>query len=171
MTAALAPDVRRPGPVRARWWFGGVVALVVGLDQLTKHLALDALADGPVHLLGSLRLRLTFNSGTAFSFGSDRTTVVALVALAIAAVVLVVGLRARDPRERAGYALVLGGALGNLVDRALRDGEGLLGGRVVDFVDLQWWPVFNVADVAICLGVAVLVLTAWRTPAAGAPGT
>jgi signal peptidase II len=57
---------------------------------------------------------------------------------------------------------VVGGAIGNLLDRVFREGGGLLGGAVVDFVDLQWWPVFNVADVAICVGAVLLSLTASR---------
>jgi signal peptidase II len=54
--------------------------------------------------------------------------------------------------------LILGGALGNLLDRTFREGDGLLGGHVVDFVDLQWWPVFNVADAAVSVGGVLLVL-------------
>ena len=55
---------------------------------------------------------------------------------------------------------VAGGAVGNLLDRLLRDGSGFLGGHVIDFIDLQWWPVFNVADMAITLGAITLALTA-----------
>ena len=62
-------------------------------------------------------------------------------------------------------ALVLGGALGNLADRAFRDGQGFLGGAVIDFIDLQWWPVFNVADAAITVGAATLALTLGRDKA------
>jgi signal peptidase II len=58
--------------------------------------------------------------------------------------------------------MVLGGALGNLSDRAFRGGGGFLGGGVVDFVDLQWWPVFNVADSAIVVGAILLFLVQWR---------
>ena len=69
------------------------------------------------------------------------------MALVIVAVLVRMGLTAETPRRSAvGSGVVLGGALGNLIDRALRDGHGFLGGRVVDFIDLQWWPVFNVAD-------------------------
>jgi signal peptidase II len=58
--------------------------------------------------------------------------------------------------------LVAGGALGNLIDRAFRAGDGFLGGGVVDFIDLQWWPVFNLADAAIVLGALLLFGTQWR---------
>ena len=60
--------------------------------------------------------------------------------------------------------LILGGALGNLLDRVFRDGHGFLGGAVVDFIDLQWWPVFNVADMAITLGAVALALNLGREP-------
>ena len=59
---------------------------------------------------------------------------------------------------------MLGGALGNLADRAFRAGDGFLGGRVVDMVDVQWWPVFNVADAALWVGIGVLVLDSIRRP-------
>jgi signal peptidase II len=60
--------------------------------------------------------------------------------------------------------LVLGGALGNIVDRLLRTGDGFLGGAVVDFIDAQWWPVFNVADIAISCGGVLLLLVSVRAP-------
>ena len=63
---------------------------------------------------------------------------------------------------RSGSGILLGGALGNLIDRAFRAGDGFLGGRVVDMVDLQWWPVFNVADAALWVGIGVLVLDSLR---------
>jgi len=66
--------------------------------------------------------------------------------------------------------LVLGGAVGNLVDRALRGGSGFLGGAVVDFIDLRWWPIFNVADSCVVVGAVLLVfVTLFRPPEAGRP--
>ena len=61
--------------------------------------------------------------------------------------------------------LVIGGALGNLADRAFRGHGGLLSGAVIDFVDLQWWPVFNVADSAIVVGACIAVVANLRKPA------
>jgi signal peptidase II len=150
---------------RRRVAFAIVAAVVVGLDQLTKQLALSGLDDGPIELVGSLRLRLTFNDGAAFSFGAGRTTWVALVASAVALGIAVLGLRARQTTAAIGYGVIFGGALGNLLDRALRDGDGFLGGRVIDFVDLQWWPVFNVADMSLWVGIAILVVTSLRETA------
>jgi signal peptidase II len=82
------------------------------------------------------------------------------VALVVSAVIVRLGLRAERPLVAVGYGVVLGGALGNLVDRALRDGDGFLGGHVVDFIDPQWWPVFNVADASLWVGIGLLVLAA-----------
>ena len=136
--------------------------MVVGLDQLTKQLALTELRDGPVELVGSLRLVLTFNDGAAFSLGSGRTTWIALVAAGVALLLAGLGLRAERGPVAVGYGVVFGGATGNLVDRLLRDGDGFLGGRVVDFVDLGWWPVFNVADASLWVGIGILLIASIR---------
>lgn len=67
------------------------------------------------------------------------------------------GARSGRPAARIAVGAVIGGALGNLFDRILRSDEGILGGAVVDFVDFQWWPVFNLADAAIVVGGVVIV--------------
>jgi signal peptidase II len=151
---------------RHRAAFAGAAALVVAADQLTKHWALQALADGPIDLVGSLRLKLAFNDGAAFSLGGGggRTGLIAVVGLVVAALIVRMGLRAERRLWAIGLGVVLGGALGNLVDRAFRAGDGVLGGRVVDFVDLQWWPVFNVADSALWVGIGLLLVSSWREP-------
>jgi signal peptidase II len=136
--------------------------VVIGLDQLTKQLALSGLDDGPIDLVGSLRLLLTFNDSAAFSLGGGRTSWIALLGIVIATVILVMGLRADDRLTAIGYGTLFGGAAGNLADRAFRDGNGTLGGRVVDFVDPGWWPVFNLADAALWVGIAVLLVAARR---------
>ena len=58
--------------------------------------------------------------------------------------------------------MVIGGAIGNVCDRLFRSGNGFLRGEVIDFIDLQWWPVFNVADIAITVGGVLLIGNAWR---------
>jgi len=150
---------------RHRPAFFGAAAVVVAVDQLTKHLALNGLDDGPIDLVGTLRLNLTFNSGAAFSLGSGRTIWITLVATVVAVVLVRMGWRADRRLWALGLGTVLGGAGGNLVDRYLRDGDGFGAGHVVDFVDLQWWPVFNVADVALWVGIGLLLLSSWREPA------
>ncbi len=151
---------------RHRAAFAGVAAVVVALDQATKHWALQALADGPIDLVGSLRLKLTFNDGAAFSVGGGRTTLIAVAALVVSVVLVGLGMRAEKRLWALGLGVVLGGALGNLADRAFRAGGGVLGGHVVDFVDVGWWPVFNVADAALWVGIGLLLLSSWREPAA-----
>lgn len=147
----------------------GLGAVVVAVDQLTKHLALGALQDGRVvEVVGSLQLRLFFNTGSAFSLGAGRGGLIGLLAIAI--VVVLVRSARSVPRGLGTVALglVLGGAAGNLVDRGFRRGDGFLGGAVVDFVDLQWWPVFNVADAAIVVGAVLLVVASIRADRAAA---
>ena len=153
-----------PPATRHRGAFAAAAVVVVALDQLTKHWALNALDDGPIDLVGSLRLKLTFNDGAAFSLGSGRTVWITVVALAVVAVILRLGLTADRLLWAVGLGTILGGALGNLTDRLLRAGDGVLGGHVVDFIDLQWWPVFNVADIALWVGIGLLLLSSWREP-------
>ena len=142
--------------------FSGAAAVVIGLDQLTKHLALVTLDDGPVDLVGSLRLALAYNDGAAFNLGSGRTSGIAVIAICVCALLTVLGLRAERAVAAIGYGVVVGGAGGNIIDRILRAGDGLLGGHVVDFIDLQWWPVFNLADVALWVGIAILLITSFQ---------
>jgi signal peptidase II len=160
---ATAPGRTRAG---ARWaLIGAVAAVVLALDQLTKWWALHELDTRTIDLPWTLRLNLTLNRGAAFGLGSKYAPLIALAAVCVVVVVLGTtrGLDARWPRI--GVGLVLGGTLGNLSDRLFREGSGFLGGAVVDFIDLQWWPVFNVADAAVCVGAVLLVLTAAREPA------
>ena len=145
-------------PRRHLGTFFGAAVVVAILDQLTKQWALSALADGPTDLVGSLRLNLVFNDRAAFSLGFGSTTAIALTGCTLVAVLVVMGVRAEQRLWALGLGIILGGALGNLTDRAFRAGEGFLGGRVVDMVDLQWWPVFNLADVALWVGIGVLLL-------------
>jgi signal peptidase II len=146
---------------------GAAVLVVVVLDQLTKQLALSHLADGPVDLPWSFQLVLAFNDSAAFSMGGGRTSWIAAAGCVIAVAILVLGLRAEDRRTAIGYGVLAGGAAGNLVDRAFRDGRGFLGGRVVDFVDPGWWPVFNLADSALWVGIGLLLLAARHQDRAG----
>jgi len=133
----------------------GVAAAVVAADQGTKSLAESDLAGHPpVHLFGPLGLDLGYNSGSAFSLFTGRPAVLATVAFALVAGLVVAAWRARGRLRGVSVGLVLGGALGNLADRALRGHHG----SVVDFVTLTHWPTFNLADSAITVGV---VLMAW----------
>lgn len=161
---SAAPPEARVGPRKLR--LVALVALgVFAVDQLTKHWALNALTDGPIDVIGSLRLNLRFNTGTAFSIGSGKGLGPWITLLAIGVVVaLSLGFTSRFRLGATAAGLIAGGAFGNLADRAFRGDDGFLNGAVVDFVDLQWWPTFNVADAAICVGAALLVLASLRAP-------
>ena len=141
-------------------WFAGAAAIVLA-DRLTKLWMLDAFAPGErLPVTGFFNLVLVFNKGAAFSFlagASGWQTPVFAAISGVAAVVITV-LILRHPGNRmlcAALGLILGGALGNLWDR-------LLWGHVVDFLDFHaagWhWPAFNVADSAISVGAALLIL-------------
>ena len=169
--AAEATDVAPPR--QARWaLLLAVAAVVLALDQLSKAWVVSELGDGrTIELVGSLRLRLTMNYGSAFSLANGRGALISLLALVVVAVLLRTGRHARSPVMAVALGLVVGGALGNLLDRAFRAGDGFLGGGVVDFVDLQWWPVFNLADSAIVVGAIALFVVQWREGEPGADGS
>ncbi|WP_462166203.1 signal peptidase II [Frankia sp. AiPs1] len=154
--AATAGASPRPVAILA-----ATAAVLLGLDVVTKHLAVARLSGrGPFTLIpGVLDLELTRNSGAAFSLAGGATVVLSLVALVVIAVVVFSARRLRS----AGWAVVLGallgGAVGNLADRIFRD-PGPLRGHVVDFVHLHHWPIFNVADSSIvCGGILAVVLS------------
>jgi len=134
---------------------GGVLAL----DQWTKRLATLHLANrSPIDVIGEY-VRLTFaqNSGVAFSLGAGTRFPFYLFSIAAAVVILWLLARGRVPRmgQQVALALILGGALGNLVDR-------ITTGQVVDFIEIGLghlrWPVFNVADSAVSTGVVLFLL-------------
>lgn len=148
------------GPTRALRVSIAIAAAVIAVDQLTKHWALSALADGrTIDLVWTLRFRLVFNSGMAFSQGEGLGPLIGVVAIGIVVVLLVSLRKGAGGLGTVGVGLVVGGALGNVMDRLFR-GDGWFRGAVVDFIDLQWFPVFNVADVAINVGAACLILGA-----------
>jgi len=145
----------------------GTAAIVLVLDRATKLWAERSLADAPIEVVrGVLDLRFTTNSGGAFSLGESAPWLFAGATIAVSTVIVTTAFRHRDPLMAVALGLVLGGALGNLADRALR-GPGLRG-RVIDFVDLHVWPVFNVADTAIVVGALLLAWCSFRAGRAGA---
>ena len=138
-----------------------LIAAAVVADQLTKTAALSLLSQGTaVPVLPGFNLALGFNEGASFGMMggvmAGKPLLMATLTGALALVFAFMALRAQHPLERAGFALVVGGALGNIIDR-------LRQGAVTDFLDFYWrdwhWPTFNVADIAITLG-AVLILAA-----------
>jgi signal peptidase II len=164
MQAARGTPLSEPRPGRPRLALLLLVAVaVLALDIVTKHLAVARLADrGPVDVLdGLLKLRLVRNSGAAFGFASGLTVVLSLVAAIVVIVILRAARSLRSAWWAVGLGMVLGGAVGNLADRIFRP-PGLFQGRVVDFLELPHWPVFNVADSSIMTGGALIVLLSLR---------
>lgn len=135
-----------------------VAAIVLALDIATKVLAVKLLTPGqPVPIIGdTITWTLVRNSGAAFSMATGYTWVLTLVATAVVAGIVWMGRRLVSPWWAIGLGMILGGALGNLVDRFFRS-PGPLRGHVVDFLSIGWWPVFNVADPAVVGGAILLV--------------
>jgi signal peptidase II len=140
----------------------GVASAVVVVDQLTKWWAVRRLASGPIHVVGTLDLELSRNTGSAFNLFQGQSALLALVAVVLVAALSALAWRSPSRGRAAIIGLILGGALGNLCDRLFRDDHG----AVVDFVDLHFWPTFNAADAAITVGCALLVVSLLRPPRA-----
>jgi signal peptidase II len=157
-TAVLPP--RRLGLVLS------IAAIVILLDQLTKLLVVHNLTPGEsTRILGGLVYLSEFrNAGAAFSTATGVTWLLAIVAIAVVVVIIRMASKLRSVPWAIALGLVLGGAVGNLIDRIFRS-PGFLRGHVVDFISLfepdgKHFAVFNVADSAITLGAVALILTA-----------
>jgi len=148
------------------WRRAGLVALVVLVcDQVTKALVLSSIALGDSrHVLPGVSLVHAENSGVAFSLLTGSEVAVVIVTLAIVAAVLAYFARHGGRRRLLWLVtgLIVGGALGNLVDR-------VRAGAVTDFIQLPHWPAFNLADTAITLGVIALFLIVGRGGVAPSP--
>lgn len=154
------------------WWLSGSVIV---LDQVTKFLAETLLTfHQPVPVLPSFNLLLTYNTGAAFSFlagagGWQRWFFLGLgLLVSIGLIVWLRRLKPTETRLAAALALILGGAIGNLIDRAWL-------GQVIDFIQLYYqhwyWPAFNLADSAITVGAALLVLDSLWSGRTSKPNT
>lgn len=141
----------------------GVAAAVVVADLLTKRYAALNFAGNPVEVIpGFLGFTYVENPGGAFGSFQNGGTIIALAAVVVTIVVIVALGRERPLLETIALGFVLGGALGNLVDRFAR-GEGIIDGSVIDWIDLWVIPTFNIADASITVTVALLLVHAWRT--------
>ena len=136
-----------------------VILATLLLDQLTKWLALERLGNGKVvELFWTLQMRLVRNAGVSFGKGDGLGQLIAVVVFVVIVVLVKVAVNSKDRRTSVLYGLIIGGALGNLTDRVFRKSDGFLKGEVVDFIDFQWWPVFNIADSAVVIGCLLLVV-------------
>jgi len=153
-------DVGQPAaPPRRLGLLLVVATTVLILDIVTKVLAVRLLTPGqPVSIIGdTVTWTLVRNSGAAFSMATGYTWVLTLVAVGVVIGIIWMGRRLVSSWWALGLGMILGGAMGNLVDRFFRS-PGPLRGHVVDFLSIGWWPVFNVADPAVVGGAMLLVV-------------
>ncbi|MFN2582943.1 MAG: signal peptidase II [Candidatus Dormibacteria bacterium] len=150
-------------PPRARYYvvIGITAAVVAGLDHLTKWIVVSRLPlYGVVGERSIISIDHVENSGAAFGLFPQFQWLYLIVAAIVVTYILLVGYRyGTGTFRQVLLGMILGGAVSNGIDR-------LLHGSVVDFIDLHWWPVFNVADMCIVIGIALAVLTlgSGRTP-------
>jgi signal peptidase II len=158
----MVPSNDSPGALtRAQFRMFTIALVIIILDQVVKRVVVNAMKMGEsIDVIGSfVRLTRTANTGAAFGLFRGGTTWFIAISLIAAIVIVVLSRRIVQsrPSERLAFGLILGGALGNLVDRIAR------GGAVVDFIDIGGpayrWPAFNVADSAITIGVTLLAVS------------
>lgn len=139
-----------------------LIASIVVADQLTKHWALNRLSgDRTIDLVGSLRFNLAFNKGMAFSQATGAGPIIGALGFVIVIVMVLWLRRSATGAAAVAAGMIVGGAIGNLIDRLFR-GDAWLRGAVVDFIDLQWFPIFNIADSAISLGAMLMIVASFR---------
>ncbi len=155
-------------PRRVAFLLFGAAAVVVAVDQLTKALVVSNLREGePRRVIdGVLSWSLQRNPGSAFGLFRHVPVLFTILAALIAVAIVVRAPRVRDRLTGVALGLVLGGAVGNLVDRVARP-PGLFRGHVIDFIDFHWWPVFNLADSAVVIGAALLLISSYRAERRG----
>ncbi len=135
-----------------------VAAIIVLFDQMSKAWALRDLADGRIiHVIWTMQFNLTYNRGMAFSRGTGIGPIIGVIGLVVVVLLLLSLRRADNALTRVATGLIIGGAVGNILDRLFR-GSGWMRGAVIDFIDFRWWPVFNVADMAIMIGAATMMV-------------
>ncbi len=144
----------------------GIVALVAGLvvaiDLLTKRWAAATFAGAPKTIIDPiLTFTYTENPGASFSLFKSGGPLLGVAAMVAVGIVIASVWQPRPPGEVIAFGMVAAGAIGNLVDRLAR-GDGLLDGKVIDWIQFPNFPVFNIADSSITVGVALLLLMSWR---------
>jgi len=156
---AQVPESPPPAPKRRLRLLLTVAGVVLVADIVTKVLAVRLLPPNqPVSIIGdTVTWTLVRNSGAAFSMATGYTWVLTLIATAVVIGIIWMGRRLVSPWWAVGLGMILGGAMGNLVDRFFRS-PGPLRGEVVDFLSIGWWPVFNVADPCVVGGAILLVV-------------
>lgn len=144
----------------ARLAWAPVALFIIVADQLTKHWAVNELVDRDIDIVWTLRLKLSYNTGMAFSRGESLGPIIGVVALVVVVVLLLSIKRQPGRLTDVAVGMIVGGAIGNVIDRLFRQDAWFRGG-VVDFIDFQWFPIFNIADIGVTVGGALLVLASW----------
>ncbi len=141
----------------------GIAATIVVADLLTKRYAALNFDGNPVEIIpGFFGFTYVENPGGAFGMFQNGGVVIGVAALVVTVVVLVALALERPMAETVALGFVVGGAVGNLVDRFAR-GDGIIDGPVIDWIELWWIPTFNIADASVTVALALLVIHAWRT--------
>jgi signal peptidase II len=141
----------------------GIAVAIVIADLWTKRYAALNFAGDPVEVIpGFFGFTYLENPGGAFGFFPSGGTIIGIAAIVVTIVVLVALAGERPTPEIVALGFVLGGAVGNLVDRFAR-GEGIIDGPVIDWIELWFIPTFNIADASVTVAVALLLIQAWRT--------
>lgn len=141
----------------------GIAATVVVVDLLTKRYAALNFDGNPVEIIpGFFGFTYVENPGGAFGVFQNGGVVIGVAALVVTIAVLVALAMERPVAETVALGFVVGGAVGNLVDRFAR-GEGIIDGPVIDWIELWWIPTFNIADTSVTIAVVLLLINAWRT--------
>jgi signal peptidase II len=155
---------------RLALWLFAVAGAVLTLDRLSKGWVEASLAGRrPLEIIpGVVQLTYTTNSGGAFGLGRSAPWIFAGATILVSIAIVVASTRLPNRGVAVALGLILGGALGNLADRAL-NGPGL-SGHVTDFIDFRIWPVFNLADSAIVVGAVLLAVVTSRRDGSAAPG-
>ncbi|WP_017600230.1 signal peptidase II [Nocardiopsis lucentensis] len=141
-----------------------LVALAAVLaDLATKQWVLSTFSEGEsVDVIGGLlQFTLVYNTGAAFSLGTDHTWMFTGIAIVVVAAIAYLGLRVRNVWWGITLGLMMGGAAGNLLDRLFRD-PAPFHGAVVDFIRVPYWPVFNIADSCVVVGACLVVLLTFK---------
>lgn len=136
----------------------GAAVATLAIDRISKIVVIDRLSDGhEVQIFGKLlSFRLVLNGGSAFGLFPGATLAIFALSSLLVVAATIWAIKTREHTFAAG--LIIGGGTGNLVDRLL-NAPGPMHGRVVDFIDVSFWPTFNVADAAIVVGVALFILS------------
>jgi signal peptidase II len=170
---ATPTSVAEPPRARRIRLFAGVAVTALVLDVVSKVLVVANLkADHERVLGGAIYIQVARNSGAAFSLGTGFTVILSVIALVVVAIIVRTASRMRSAGWAVALGLILGGAVGNLVDRIFRE-PGVFRGHVVDWISLfgpnaEHWPIFNLADSAIvCGAILAAALSLFGVPLDG----